>query len=57
MKFPLSEQSNGSTINIFDQEEVDPSEETTMLLWDPDFSMPSDDIFEVQEPPTEVLAM
>ena len=28
-----------------------------MLLWDPDLSMPSDDLFEVQEPPTEVLAV
>jgi hypothetical protein len=53
----LTEQSSGSAMNIVDQEEVDPLEETTMLLWDPDLSMPSDDLFEVQEPPAEVLAM
>jgi hypothetical protein len=42
-------------VNIFDQEEVEPPEETTMLLWDPDLSMPPDDVFEVQEPLVEVL--
>jgi hypothetical protein len=44
-------------VNIIDQEEVDLPEEKTMLLWDLDLSMPSDDIFEVQEPPTQVLAV
>jgi hypothetical protein len=53
----LTEQSSGSTINIFDQEEADPLEETTMLIWDVGLPMPSDDLSEVQEPPTEVLAM
>jgi hypothetical protein len=53
----LTEQSSGSTVNIVDQEEVEPPEETTMLLWDPDLSMPLDDVFEVQEPPAEVLAV
>jgi hypothetical protein len=47
-KFSLTEQSSSSTMNIANKEEVDPSEETTMLLWDPDLPMPSDDIFEVQ---------
>jgi hypothetical protein len=28
-----------------------------MFLWDPDLPMPSDDIFEVQEPLDEVLAV
>jgi hypothetical protein len=28
-----------------------------MLLWDPDLTMPLDDVFEVQEPPAEVLAV
>jgi hypothetical protein len=53
----LTEQSSdaGLAVNISDQEEVDPLKETTMLLWDPDLPMPSDDIFEVQEPPAEVL--
>jgi hypothetical protein len=44
-------------MNIVDREEVDPLEETTMLIWDPDLPMPSDDLFEVQEPPTEVLVV
>jgi hypothetical protein len=28
-----------------------------MLIWDPDLPIPFDDLFEVQEPPTEVLAV
>ena len=44
-------------MNIVDHEEVDPPEETTMLIWDPDLPMPFDDLFEVQEPLTEVLVM
>jgi len=32
-------------------------EETTMLLWDPDLSMHPNDLFEVQEPPAEVLVV
>jgi hypothetical protein len=28
-----------------------------MLIWDPDLPMPSDDLFEVQEPPAEVLVV
>jgi hypothetical protein len=46
----LTKQSSSSIINISDQEEVDPPEETTMLIWDPNLPMPSDDLF--QEPPT-----
>jgi hypothetical protein len=53
----LTEQSSDSSRNIVDQEEVDPLEETTMMIWDPNLPMPSDDVFEVQEPPTEVLDM
>jgi hypothetical protein len=53
----LTKQSSRSVMNIVDQEEVDPPEETTMLIWDPDLPMPSDDLFEVQEPPAEVLAV
>jgi hypothetical protein len=53
----LTKQSSGSVMNIVDQEEVDPLEETTMLLWNPDLQMPYDDLFEVQEPPAEVLAV
>jgi len=51
----LTKQSSGSVMNVVDQEEVDPPEEITMLIWDPNLPIPSDDIFEVQEPPIEVL--
>ena len=44
-------------MNTIDQEEVDPPKETTMLIWDPDLQMPFDDLFEVQEPPAEVLVV
>jgi hypothetical protein len=47
----LTEQSSGSVMNIVDQEEVDPPEETTMLIWDPGLPIPSNNLFEVQEPP------
>jgi hypothetical protein len=53
----LTEQSSDSTINILDQENVDPLKETTMLISDPDLPMPSDDLFEVQELSTEVLVI
>jgi hypothetical protein len=53
----LTEQSSDSVMNIVDQEEVDPPKETTMLIWDLDLPMPFDDLFEVQEPPTEVLVV
>jgi hypothetical protein len=43
----LTKQSSGFVVNIVDQEEVEPPKETTMLLWDPDLSMPPDDVFEV----------
>jgi hypothetical protein len=56
-EFYLTKKSSDSTVNIVDQEEVDPPEEKTMLLWDPDLPMPFDDIFEIQEPPAEVLAL
>jgi hypothetical protein len=50
----LTEQSSSSVMNIVDQEEIDPPQDTTMLIWDPDLIMPSDDLFESQEPPVEV---
>jgi hypothetical protein len=53
----LTEQSSGSAMKIFDQEEVDPPEEITMLIWDLNLLIPYDDLFEVQEPPAEVLAV
>jgi len=42
---PLNKKSSGSMVNIFDQKEFDPPEETTMLLWDLELPMPYDDIF------------
>ena len=51
----LIEQSSGLDMNIVDQEEDDPLEETTMLIWDLDLPMPSNDLLEVLEPPAEVL--
>jgi hypothetical protein len=53
----LTEQPRGSIMNITNQEEVNPLEETTMLIWDPDLVMTSDDLFEVQEPPAKVLVV
>jgi hypothetical protein len=53
----LTEKSIISIMNIVDHEEFSPPEETTMLIWDHDLSMPSDDLFEVQEPPLEVLVV
>jgi hypothetical protein len=50
----LTEQSSSSTMNIVDQEEADPPRDTTMLIWDPDVIVPSDDLFEPREQPTEV---
>jgi hypothetical protein len=44
-------------MNIVDQEEIAPPKETTMLIWDPDLDMTSDEPFEVQEPPTKVLVV
>jgi hypothetical protein len=55
--FSLTEKSSGSVVNIANQEEVEPPEETTMLLWDPDLLMPLDDVFEVHEPPTKVFTV
>jgi len=53
----LTEQSSSSAMNIIYQEEVYLPEETSMLLRDLDLPMPFKYIFEVQEPPAEVLAM
>jgi hypothetical protein len=53
----LTKQSNRSTMNIDDHKEIDPQEETTMLIWDLDLPMASDDLFEVQEPPAKVLVV
>jgi hypothetical protein len=53
----LTEQPNNSVMNIADQEEIDPPRDTTMLIWDPDLIMPSDDLFESREQPVEVLVI
>jgi hypothetical protein len=50
----LTEQPSSSVMNIVDQEEVDPPRDTTMLIWDPDLIMPSDDLFESRDQPVEV---
>ena len=47
----LTKQPSDSVMDVVDQEEIDPPEDTTMLIWDPDLIMPSDDLFEFQEPP------
>jgi hypothetical protein len=47
----LTEQPSGSVMNVVDQEEIDPPEDTTMLIWDPDLIMPSDDLFEFKNHP------
>jgi hypothetical protein len=44
-------------MNVVDQEDIDPPEDTAMLIWDLDLIMPSDDLFESQEPPIEVLVV
>jgi hypothetical protein len=53
----LTKQSNGLVMNVVDQEEIDPPEDTTMLIWDPNLIMPSDDLFEFQELAVEVLVV
>jgi hypothetical protein len=53
----LIEQPRGSFMNTSNQEEFDPPEETTMVIWDPDLPVPFDDLFEVQEPPAQVLVV
>jgi hypothetical protein len=50
----LTEQPSGSVLNVVYQEEIDPPEDTTMKIWDPDLIMPFDDLFESQETPAEV---
>jgi hypothetical protein len=47
----LTEQQRGLVMNVIDQEEIDPPEDTSMLIWDDDLIMPFDDVFESQEPP------
>jgi hypothetical protein len=53
----LTEPSSSSTFNIVDQEEVDPPEDTTMLIWDPIIIASSDDLFKPQAPPSEILVV
>jgi len=47
-------QQSSSFMNIVDQEEFDPPWDTTMLIWDLDLIMPSDDLFESWEQLMEV---
>ena len=41
-------------MNIADQEDIDPPQDITMLIWDPDLIMPCNDLFESQGQPVEV---
>jgi hypothetical protein len=50
----LTEPSSSSAFNIVNQEEVDPPQDTTMLIWDPDMIASLDDLFKPQAPPTEI---
>jgi hypothetical protein len=50
----LTEQPSSLVMNIADQEEVDPPRDTTILIWDPNLIMPSDDLFESCDQPMEV---
>jgi hypothetical protein len=50
----LDEQPRSSVMNVADQEEIDPPKDTTMLIWYLGLIMPSDDLFQVQEPPSEI---
>jgi hypothetical protein len=45
----LTEQASSLAINSVDQEEIDPPQDTTMLIWDIDLIMSSRDLFESQE--------
>jgi ribonuclease HI len=53
-KVSLTEQPSGLVVNITDQEEIDPPQDTTMLIWDLALIILSDDLFESQEQPVEV---
>jgi hypothetical protein len=41
----LTEQPSSSVMNVVDQEEIDPPKDITMMIWDTDLIMPSDDLF------------
>ena len=41
----LTEQPSSLVMNVADQEEIDPPKDTTMMIWNPDLIMPSDDLF------------
>jgi hypothetical protein len=41
-------------MNVVDQEDMDPPEYTPILIWDLELIIPSNDLFEVQEPLIEV---
>ena len=41
----LTEQPSSLVMNVADQEEIEPPEDATMLIWDLDLIMPFDDLF------------
>jgi hypothetical protein len=53
----LTEQPSSLVMNIADQKDIDPPKDTAMMIWDPDLIMPSNDLFQVQEPPIEILVV
>jgi hypothetical protein len=50
----LTEPSSSSAFNIVDQEETDPQQDMTMLIWDPDGIVSSDDLFKLHAPPAKI---
>jgi hypothetical protein len=50
----LGQTSSNLAMNTVDQEEFDPPQDTTMMIWDLDLIMPSNDLFESREQLAEV---
>jgi hypothetical protein len=53
-KVSLTEYPSSLVMNIADQEEIKPPRDTTMLIWDSNMIMLSDNLFESHEQPMEV---
>jgi hypothetical protein len=53
----LIEPSSSSAFNIIDQEEADPPQDTSMLIWDPNVITSLNDLFDPWEQPIEVSAV
>ena len=46
----LTEQPRSSVMNVANQEEIEPPQDTTMMIWHPDLIMRFDDLFESHQP-------